>query len=101
MQSDPHQIHLERYQEVLEQRRAKLEDKLIAAGQALDWAVIEKTAAARLTSKQRATLEAGSLIGAEDESERRKEVGDLTRRLAALDALIEAVDELARTRRNL
>jgi len=87
---------------MLEQRRATLEQNLTAAAQALDWAVIEKAATQRLTSKQLATLEAGGLIGqgARDEAERRKEVADLGRRLGALDALIEAVDELQRERRN-
>jgi hypothetical protein len=101
MQSDLHQIHLERYQEVLAQRHAKLQDKLTAAAQALDWAVIEQTAAERLTSKQRQTLQSDGLIGTEDQEQRRKEVADLGRRLGALEALIEAVDELARVRRNL
>jgi predicted kinase len=99
---DDHQIHLERYQEVLDDRRSALGAKRIAAAQAVDWAVIEQAASQRLTSKQLAILEAHELIGrgAHDLDQRRKALADLNRRLDALDALIEAVHQIAHERRN-
>ena len=99
---DLHQVHLERYQDILDDRRSALDQQVSAAEQALDWAVIETAATQRLARWQVASLENHGLIGEgyRNVDARRAGLADLRRRLVALDALVDAVDDIARERRN-
>ena len=93
---DLHQVHLERYQDILDDRRSALDQQVSAAEQALDWAT------QRLARWQVASLENHGLIGEgyRNVDARRAGLADLRRRLVALDALVDAVDDIARERRN-